>query len=586
MLKRCERRFFRPLIFLAVFLLANVPCLADPSPVTFPLVFAKDGMTVTVRDAFWMETKQGKGLLVHYQVAGDGTVPFAITAANLQCAFYGPNGENIGYNSFNATSAFSKLVAPTWPSARIVFHAVDPAAPREATEGWSEQRLQWSGVPVPTKRDSPVAIGSAQSTSHGTKVTLEKIMVRSASPKTKELVRTTLVFRVVSAPTIPDMRADLMPYVGLTTNTGTIISSRHDLAVPQASDTITGAPGYLSYELPVALDAKNAGSVNVDLDIHESALSIRDPRTFRDVTVEVPLAGLPGTQGGDNGPDRAIAVSRVGGIVASLEALTYDKYKQWHALIWLKSPLGGPVYELRQFDIRTAAGDSLAGFLAAWPIPGRNLWKANGDAPGPGEHPIDCIFSLKEGVPADAQSLTISVQAVAQSTRKRHFVFPNLPVVAKGASADAHATASEIRDASAPSADPKYAPATMTITWIKCVPNVWHTKPFPTEDVLKFYFQLDGAATQPLYRVATPRSITDDQGRGLDVRNTQTVSEGYGKFWCLGIPVPDSSVKTLSLDLDLVDTVHEADPLTFVFPNLPVSLFSSAAPQPPDASRD
>lgn len=462
---------------------------------------------------------------------------------------------------------FSRWVSPAWKSVTLLVHAFDGAASDQAANGNEEQTLTWRGVPVPAQMETPLAVGTAQTTGHGTTVSLEKIMLRRmTAPSAKGDEAVTLVFRLTPPPGSAALTAALAPHVELSDSAGKTLNE--DPAIfPAKRDITNGATGFMSYRIPVAIDDLKAGAINVAATIQEHSAAFADPNASRDLAIEIPLANLPGA--GADRPDSSVAHAAAGPLSATLESLTATSPNRWSASVWVKSPAVGPSFQINRCDIMTDTGTSLGANLAGWSGQNTPLWKADGSAVRPGEafHKFD--LAIASPAPDYARSVTISLGATCETAITRRFSFKNIPCPPLGPAVDVdlEATAdSQQNDGSETAPDS----TRLAITKLQVLPSDGRPHGSTAKYRLDIYFRVDHDPVDPAGRFCRPTSITDDQGRVLSF-NPLTFSFGPRRSYeFVSSVAPEPDAKTLNFEFQVHDTVEDALPVTLMFKNLPI----------------
>lgn len=558
-----------PVIAASLMLASTIVLRADR--LTFPVVVSRNGITVTITDAYWMDIGKGQGLLAHYKVDADNSVPFEIGPRCTRILIEDPAGNGSDTQAYEDHGIFGQTVSPSWNSARLHFHIVAPNAPSD----YDVQKLTWTGVPVPTTRDIPVNVGASQTTKYGSVVTLEKVDIRSTDPDRKSGPNTLIVFRMVADPGFPDCKPIFQGQLWLTDPSGVPLG-RNPQAWYSESDWLTGAAGFLSLGLQYPADQTHAGTMNVSLSVAERSESLRDPRLFRDVDVDIPLSSLPGSQSGGDTPDTSLAHATVGPLSATLESITRDKAGLWHMKFWLKSPLDGPQYQLCQYKAVTDTGVNLDTYLpCSWSEP-QTPWKSNGAAPAPGEAASSYVFKPIAPFPPDARSITVTATAHAYSSHLRHFSFMRIPVPARASSVDVNAI---VRDPS--ERDRPDSPVTVKILRLRTYANSRHgtDSNLKADKLLEISCEVSGIPYKTDGVALIPRRITDNMGRLVNIKTT--FCNGKGPFVDdIVMPAPGSDVTSLNIEMEEGDSVQNGPPIEFTFANLPLpSWLAESAPE-------
>ncbi|MDQ3814454.1 MAG: M56 family metallopeptidase [Armatimonadota bacterium] len=245
---------------------------------------------------------------------------------------YGTSTGNQGVKAWDG-------IDPRWATVPIEFEFLDPAAPRGAT-GEFEESVLFKNVPLPGKLKQPLRVNRTLTTTHGTRVFLEKLAV---VPKEEDIwqkePKILFVVRWEPPQRVPDLEADL----SLTTSSvrddrGNDLNPNTFGYVESGADLLESLPERTT--LAVSAPPRGAKFVNVKINVSESAPSLKQEQWFRRFRFNVDMQEVPFQA--EVKPVRPVAVAEDHDVTATLETLHHQDnghYGGWQALgrLWLRA---------------------------------------------------------------------------------------------------------------------------------------------------------------------------------------------------------------------------------------------------------
>jgi len=285
-------------------------------------------------------------------------------------------------------AAWCEDVDPRWKKFAVELEFLDPGAPPDAPGEWTHS-LQFRNVPLPDKPNKPLAVNRVLTTPRGTRAILEKIALQ---PDEKQLV---IVLRLAPPTRVPDMLVNfvadeyhflhVLPVI--TDDQGKDLTSARLETEPM--DALTEYRE--DWEWPVTiktapLPSPGARTINVGIQVHEIAPSLKQPQWFRRFRFELATADIkqilrvtPWTG------EEELALTNNAEIDAALEALT-PHWDDFLARFWWRerppAQAGAHLkWQLKKVTARDATGTEVKILSDPWPL----LWKADGSIPPPHE---------------------------------------------------------------------------------------------------------------------------------------------------------------------------------------------------------
>ena len=339
-------------------------------------------------------------------------------------------------------------VDPRWPTVPVEFEFLDPSAPAAAT-GEFEESLLFKDVPLPDKANKIVHVNRSLTTANGTRVFLEKLAVRPNRPGWDNLLvseEAELVFVVRWEPpeNVPDLAAGVSLFDGsVIDNTGKMLAGPHvygtgqmggDQLVQQPEQPpLTGGRSTLMVRTPPSSKAK---SLDVKLQVRESALSLKQEKWLRRFRFEIPMQNVPFELTPQ--PARPVAVAEDKEISAELESIrTYPNGKDngWtlQGRLWLRDRQPNHARQWRWVVENGTARDEQNTIFEDYsqdPVDSA-FWKANHTPVRQGENGEGFSFTGFEAKRAP-QKVTLEFEAQAESRANHTFEFTNLPFPTDG----------------------------------------------------------------------------------------------------------------------------------------------------------